>query len=209
MDLLAKAGLKPGAQEVYIEAEDGFYESVSMQDMMDARTLLVYEMNDEPLPVEHGFPLRIYIPNRFGMKQPKWIVHMEVIGEEGAGYWVDRGWSEEAIVRTTSVIDNVAVGAVNDETDTVPIGGIAWAGARGISKVEVQVDDSSWMEAELREPPLSPLTWVQWRHDWPAASGSHVARVRAYDGNGDLQVLNEQGSAPAGATGVHTFPFEI
>ncbi len=206
-DLLEDVGLRSGAQELYIEGADGFYESVSMEDMMNPRTLLVYAMNEQPLPYKHGYPLRIYIPNRFGMKQPKWITSMEVIGEEGPGYWVDRGWSPEAIARTTSVIDNVAVDAISE--DRLPIGGIAWAGARGISKVEVQVDDGPWEEAQLRTPALSPLTWVQWRYDWPVESGEHVARVRAYEGNGELQPIDDTARRPDGATGVHTVSFEV
>jgi DMSO/TMAO reductase YedYZ molybdopterin-dependent catalytic subunit len=201
-DLLAEAGLQSGAQELYIESVDGFYESVSMADMMDPRTLLVYEMNGEPLPVEHGFPLRIYIPNRFGMKQPKWITRMEVIDHQGKGYWVDRGWSAEAIVKTTSVIDVVRQSDFNQQNMTVPVGGIAYAGARGISKIEVQIDDGPWQEAELRTPPLSPLTWVQWRYEWQAQAGRHEVRVRGYDGSGELQVTQPSPPHPSGATGI-------
>jgi DMSO/TMAO reductase YedYZ molybdopterin-dependent catalytic subunit len=207
--LLDEAGLQSGAQELYIEGVDGFFESVSMEDMRDERTLLVYAMNEQPLPVEHGFPLRIYIPNRYGMKQPKWIRRMEVIGEEGPGYWVERGWSEEALVRTTSVIDRVNVEQRDPESGAVPIGGIAWAGARGISRVEVQIDDGDWMEAQLRVPPLSSLTWVQWRYAWSPVPGEHSAQVRAYDGDGNLQVVEEQGRFPDGATGVYRYSFDV
>ncbi len=206
-DVLTDIGLSPTTQELYITAADGFYESVSMEDMMDPRTLLVYAMDNAPLPYEHGFPLRIYIPNRFGMKQPKWITTMEAIDHQGPGYWVDRGWSAEAIVRTTSVIDTVAVDSI--ENDMVPIGGIAWAGARGISKIEVQVDNGGWDEAALRTPALSPLTWVQWRYDWPVQSGQHTAQVRAYDGNGDLQVTESVGRRPNGSTGIDSVDFTI
>jgi DMSO/TMAO reductase YedYZ molybdopterin-dependent catalytic subunit len=199
VELLEDAGLRAGAEELYIESADGFYESVAMDDLMDQRTLLVYAMNGVPLPVEHGFPLRIYIPNRYGMKQPKWITRMEVVDNQGPGYWVDRGWSAEATVRTTSVVDSV-----NPETETVPVGGIAWAGERGISKVEVQVDDGPWTETELRVPPLSPLTWVQWRYEWPYEAGSHEFRVRAYNGDGEMQVLESMPTRPDGATGIHT-----
>jgi DMSO/TMAO reductase YedYZ molybdopterin-dependent catalytic subunit len=200
--LLEEAGLQSGAQELYIESVDGFYESVSMSDMMDERTLLVYEMNGETLPVEHGFPLRIYIPNRFGMKQPKWITRMEVIDHQGKGYWVDRGWSKEAIPKTTSVIDVVRASDFKQENMTVPVGGIAYAGARGISKVEVQIDDGPWQAAELRTPPLNPLTWVQWRYEWQAKAGRHEVRVRAYDGRGELQVTESTPPHPNGATGI-------
>jgi len=206
-DLLEEIGLRTEARELYIEAADGFFESVAMDDMMDPRTLLVYEMNGEPLPYEHGYPLRIYIPDRFGMKQPKWITSMEAIDEQGPGYWVERGWSAEAIARTTSVFDHIAVDSIQD--DLLPMGGIAWAGVRGISKVEIQIDEGEWVEAKLRQPPLSPLTWVQWRYDWPVSPGQHTAWVRTYDGDGKLQELEEIGRRPDGSTGVDSLAFEV
>lgn len=202
-DLLAELGLQPAARELYIESTDGFYESVTMADMLDPRTLLVYGMNGETLPIEHGFPLRIYIPNRYGMKQPKWITRMEAIGEEGSGYWVARGWSEEARPNIISIIDTVAQTAPTAE-GAIPIGGIAWAGDRGIQRVEVQVDDGAWQGALLRTPPLSGLIWVQWRYDWPPQSGQHTFRVRAIDGTGTVQVGERTDAHPSGATGYHT-----
>lgn len=206
--VLEELGLQPAAQELYIEAEDGFYESVSLPDMMDPRTLLVYAMNGQTLPQEHGFPLRIYIPNRYGMKQPKWITRIEAIEGEGSGYWVERGWSETARPHIISIIDTVADEARLAD-GRIPIGGIAWAGDRGIQQVEVQVDEAAWQTAELRVPPLSTLTWVQWRYDWPAASGEHTFRVRATDGEGDLQIGEETGVRPDGATGYHTITRSI
>jgi hypothetical protein len=164
-------------------------------------------MNGKPLPREHGFPLRIYIPNHYGMKQPKWITRMEVIDHQGAGYWVDRGWSEEAIVKTTSVIDNVEVDSTDGEM--IVSGGIAYAGERSISKAELQIDDGPWSEVELRTPPLSKLMWVQWRYQGPAQPGRHIARIRAYDGKGDMQILEESGSHPDGATGVYSYSFNV
>jgi DMSO/TMAO reductase YedYZ molybdopterin-dependent catalytic subunit len=201
-DVLKDLGVKPEAQELYVEAADGFFESVAMEDLMDPRTLLVYGMNGETLPVEHGFPLRIYIPNRYGMKQPKWITRIEAIDEEGPGYWVQRGWSPEARPQIVSVIDTVATEGVLD--GQVPIGGVAWAGDRGIQKVELQIDDGEWAEATLRTPPLSGLTWVQWRYDWLSSPGNHTFRVRATDGTGALQIEEQQGPRPDGATGYHT-----
>jgi DMSO/TMAO reductase YedYZ molybdopterin-dependent catalytic subunit len=206
-DLLQEVGLQPEARALRIEARDGFYETVIMGDMMDERTLLVYQMDGQPLQNKHGFPLRIYIPNRYGMKQPKWIVRMEAVADEPPGYWVERGWSETAIMRTTSVIDVVTVEPTGDGQSLM--GGIADAGERGISKVEIQVDDGPWQEAELRIPPLSPLTWVQWRFEATFPAGDHLARVRAYDGNGQLQVLEKSPSHPDGATGIDTFPFRV
>jgi DMSO/TMAO reductase YedYZ molybdopterin-dependent catalytic subunit len=208
-DLLDEAGLLPEVAELRIDAADGFYESVSMQDIQDPRTLLVYEMNGEPLPHEHGFPLRIYIPNRYGMKQPKWIVRMNAIDFEGNGYWVDRGWSEEAFVVTTSVVDTDEAPSDLLEGDLFPVGGIAYSGARGISKVEVKVDDGEWEQAQLRNPPLSSLTWVQWRYDWPAKLGSHTFQVRTYDEDGVVQIQDPRGVRPDGATGIHSQKIRI
>jgi DMSO/TMAO reductase YedYZ molybdopterin-dependent catalytic subunit len=201
-DILEEAGLRRAVEEIAIEAVDGFYESVPLEEAMDERTLLVYEMNGEPLPVKHGYPLRIYIPNHYGMKQPKWIKRMEAIDHHGPGYWVDRGWSETAIPQTTSVIDTVAVDDENPETGVIPVGGIAYSGARGISKVEVQVDEGPWQEVELRSPALSPLTWVQWRYLWKSQPGRHTFKVRAYDGTGQLQETQPSPPHPNGATGI-------
>ncbi|TAK12437.1 MAG: molybdopterin-binding oxidoreductase [Anaerolineae bacterium] len=204
-DVLALAGLSSRVRSLRVEAADDFFEYVSLEDAMDDRTLLVYLMNGEPLPTEHGYPLRVYIPNRYGMKQPKWITNIEATDEATKnGFWVVRGWDEEANARATSVIDTVYVDSATTPP-TVQVGGIAWAGERGISKVEVEADASGvWEEATLINPPLSPLTWVQWRYDgWAYQSGQHDFRVRCYEGDGTLQI-EELGSArPSGATGVH------
>jgi DMSO/TMAO reductase YedYZ molybdopterin-dependent catalytic subunit len=208
-DVLRLARARDGARAVEIDAADGFYESVSMADANDDRTLLVYAMNDVPLAAEHGFPLRIIIPNRYGMKQPKWIRRLRVIDNEGRGYWVERGWNREATVQTTSVIDRVQSSMMIGTAKALPIGGIAYAGARGISKVEVQVDDGPWTEATLVAPPLSALTWVLWRYDWPYSSGKHTFRVRAYDGTGALQPTRERGPHPDGATGIHSVTMTV
>jgi DMSO/TMAO reductase YedYZ molybdopterin-dependent catalytic subunit len=199
--ILEEVGLKKGVQELFIESVDGFYESVPLSEAMDGRSLLVYEMNGEPLTVGHGYPLRIYIPGHYGMKQPKWIKRIEAIDHKGPGYWVDRGWSATAMVRTTSVIDVVA-GERLPKAGIIPVGGIAYSGDRGFSQVEVQVDDGPWEKAELRTPALSPLTWVQWRYFWKAARGRHTFRVRASDGTGKLQETEEHGTFPDGSTGI-------
>jgi DMSO/TMAO reductase YedYZ molybdopterin-dependent catalytic subunit len=198
--VLQQAGVQAGAQAVDMQAVDGFYESIPMAEAMDERTLLVYAMNGAPLPVAHGYPLRIYIPNHFGMKQPKWIKSMKVVAQPQTGYWVERGWSEQAIVQTTSVIDAVDTQDTS-QTKVVPVGGIAYAGARGISKVEVQVDGGDWQAAELRDPPLSSLTWVQWRFLWTATPGRHMLSVRCTDGDGALQDATKADTFPNGATG--------
>lgn len=207
-DLMEDLGLQPEARSLVVEAEDGFHETVIMEDILDPRTLLVYGMNGQTLPVDHGFPLRIYIPDRYGMKQPKWITRITAVDSQPEGYWVRRGWSLEARPQIVSVIDTVATDEPTAD-GLIPIGGIAWAGERGISKVELQFNDGDWLEATLRTPPLSPLTWFQWRYDWEATPGSYDIRVRATDGTGQLQIEEVTPVRPDGATGYHSTSVRI
>ncbi len=207
--ILDMAGLKPEGRFFNITAFDGFYESLGLQEATDPRTLLVYELNGEPLPPEHGYPLRIFIPNHYGMKQPKWIEHIAVTSNEGAGYWVDRGWSKLAVPKTTSAIDTASTANLDKQKQVIPIGGTAYAGERGISRVEIQMDGGLWQPAELRIPPLSSLSWVQWRFEAPYSPGRHVFRVRAYDNTGTLQDEREAPPEPSGATGLHTLSVDF
>jgi hypothetical protein len=209
-DILAEAGLQSTVSDINIRAADGFYESVPLNEAMDDRTLLVYAMNGQSLTIAHGFPLRIFIPGHYGMKQPKWITDMVAADHRGAGYWVERGWSQTAIPMTTSVIDTVSVDKnALAQNGIFPLGGIAYAGVKGISKVEVQIDQGPWAEAQLRNPAVSPLTWVQWRYDWEPVPGTHDVAVRATDGKGILQVTHAFDPAPDGATGIHSVRIKV
>jgi hypothetical protein len=204
-DLLAAAKVQPNAKYLHITSGDGFYETVPL-DLINAdkRIMFCYAWDGNTLPVDHGFPLRIWIPDRFGMKQPKWITGIEVTDQDKPGYWVERGWDELAQVKTTSVIDTVAVDSLINDGDTqrVPIGGIAWAGDRGIGTVEVSVDNGEWQPAQLRAP-LSETTWVIWRYEWPFQAGEHSFRVRCTEQDSTPQIAEEQGNRPSGATGLH------
>jgi len=203
--LLDEWGVNFRATHVKIYAADGFDECLDLQvARLDERVMLAYAWDGQPLPQANGFPLRIYIPNRYGMKQPKWITKMEFTDEPSEGYWVRRGWSEEAIVRMTSVVDTVAADSAfrRDGMTYIPIGGIAYSGAKGISKVEVQIDSGDWIEADLREP-MSGTTWTLWRYDWPFEPGTHTFRVRTYDSFGVEQISRNEGTRPDGATGIH------
>jgi DMSO/TMAO reductase YedYZ molybdopterin-dependent catalytic subunit len=205
-DVLADAGLQDNARYLFITSGDGFYETVDLELIAnDARIMFCYGWDGNTLPVDHGFPLRIWIPDRYGMKQPKWITAIEVTDEYREGYWVERNWDEVARVKTTSVIDTVAVDHIieNGDQRLVPIGGIAYAGARGISKVEVRVDGGPWQEAQLRSP-LSETTWVIWRYEWPFAAGDHTFEVRCAEGDGTPQIETSSSARPDGATGIHT-----
>ena len=207
--LLPSLGLKAGATHLKMRAADGFYEVVSLETIRsDERVMLTYAWDGVPLLPEHGFPMRIYIPDTYGMKQPKWIESIEVTDHWEPGFWVDRGWDKDARVKATSVIDTVAMDMtiINaDQRRLVPIGGIAYAGARGIAKVELQIDDGPWQEAALRTP-LSDLTWVVWRYEWPFDHGKHTCNVRCYEGNGTPQIAAQSPVEPSGATGYHNRP---
>ena len=205
--LLPTLRLKPGASHLKIHAADGFFEVIPIETIKaNERVMLAYEWDGVPLTTEHGFPLRIYIPDVYGMKQPKWITAIEVIDHWEPGYWAVRGWDKVAQMKATSVIDAVGMDMnivqAGQRKLIVPIGGIAHAGARGISKVELQVDDGPWQPAMLR-PPLSALTWVVWRYDWPFQHGNHTFTVRCYDGQGTPQIVTQAPPEPSGATGLY------
>jgi DMSO/TMAO reductase YedYZ molybdopterin-dependent catalytic subunit len=205
--LIPELGLNQNATHLKIHSADGFYEVVALAAIReDGRVMLTYAWDGLPLPEKHGFPLRIYIPDRYGMKQPKWIESIEAIDHWEAGYWVVRGWDREARMKATSVIDTIATNmmiARPPQEMRVPIGGIAHAGVRGISKVELRVDNGEWMPAELRTP-LSGQTWVVWRYDWPMQRGKHTFAVRCFEGDGTPQIAREAPPDPSGASGLDT-----
>ena len=203
--ILSDLQVRSDARYLDIESADGFHETVDLDLIAsDERIMLAYAWDGRPIPMDHGFPLRIWIPDRYGMKQPKWITSMEITGEYRPGYWVDRGWDEVAQVKATSVIDTVATDDVveRDGQMLIPIGGIAFSGARGISSVEVKVNNGPWEQAQLRTP-LSETTWVLWRYDWPFQKGKHTFAVRCAEADGTPQIEESRGNRPSGATGIH------
>jgi DMSO/TMAO reductase YedYZ molybdopterin-dependent catalytic subunit len=205
--LLPDLHLKPAATHLKIRSADGFSELLALEVIRaEPRVMLTYAWDGVPLLVDHGFPLRLYIPDRYGMKQPQWIDAIEAMDHAAPGYWVTRGWSPEALMRATSVLDTIAVDMMvitADQRTLMPLGGIAHAGARGISRVEVRVDEGPWQEASLRTP-LSELTWLIWRYDWPFQRGEHTFTVRCYEGNGTPQITTQAPVRPDGATGLHS-----
>lgn len=209
-DVLADAGLRDGARWLHVRSADGYYETVDLELVRsEPRILLCYDWDGHALPSDHGFPLRIWLPDRYGMKQPKWIESIEVSDRYVPGYWVERNWDREARIKATSVIDTVAVDAAQEMGGRrlVPVGGMAFAGARGISKVEVRVDGGPWQPAKLRAP-LSETTWVLWRHDWPFEEGDHTFEVRCAEADGTPQIEERKPQRPSGATGLHRLEVE-
>jgi DMSO/TMAO reductase YedYZ molybdopterin-dependent catalytic subunit len=201
--LLAKVGVAPAAKYVVFRCADGYSVGIPLDQAMNPGAILAHTMNAGPLPVEHGYPLRAIVPWIYGMMNAKWITEIEVSDQVYAGYWQERGWSNDAKIRTTSLIYYPPSGT--QVTSPTPIAGVAFAGDRGIRRVEVSTDGgNSWNDATLKKP-LSPYSWTLWAYEWtPITKGSHVIVVRATDGTGNLQDSVAVQPFPDGATGYHT-----
>ena len=202
-DLLSEAGISPGADQIVGRSIDGFTGGfpVSVLDGRDA--MIAVSMNGEPLPLEHGFPARLVIPGLYGyVSATKWLTEIELTTFDAFdAYWVPRGWSAEGPIKTQSRIDTPAA-LSTIAPGPVAIGGSAWSQPRGISRVEVQIDDGAWQDATLADQ-LSNVTWRQWFLEWDATVGSHTITVRATDGDGNVQTEERQEPMPNGATGWH------
>ena len=207
-DVLTAAGLRDGAVDVVFRCADGYTESLPLERAMDPSVLLTIAQDGRPLRQEHGFPCRLRAPEVYGMKNPKWLEEIEVVGGDFRGYWEQRGWSEDATVRTESRIDTVG----SDVQAGAPtwIAGVAWAGIRGISKVEVSIDGGRSWEATIMHPPLSPFAWTQWAYQWgPPRPGNYSVACRATDGRGTVQDAALRAPHPSGATGYHQVQVEV
>ena len=203
--ILEKAGVKSGAVEVVSRAVGGYSDSLAMSDALRPGTLVAIGMNGTELPRAHGFPARILAPGHYGMKQPKWLESLEVVDQPYQGYWEHRGWSKTAIVKTTARTDTTGA-----NVSPYMLAGVAFAGDRGISKVEVSFDGgSSWKEADL-ESELSAFTWRRWRLPFtPSAPGTVAALVRATDAAGTLQTATVVDTYPSGASGFQEISFHV
>jgi DMSO/TMAO reductase YedYZ molybdopterin-dependent catalytic subunit len=209
-DVLSKATALSGAFDVVFRAADGYSDSIPIDLARDPAVLLAIGQNGRPLTQEHGFPCRVRVPPIFGMKNVKWLESIELVTANYVGYWQQRGWSDVATVQTQSRIDvagderSARVGA---ETW---VAGVAWAGDRGISSVEVSTDGGrSWRPTDLREP-IAKSSWRLWAYRWrPERTGTVEIMCRARDGSGTQQTRRPAPPHPDGATGYHRVPVEV
>ncbi|HET6748945.1 MAG TPA: molybdopterin-dependent oxidoreductase, partial [Actinomycetes bacterium] len=170
---------------------------------LEPTTVVAYGMNGRSLPRAHGYPARIIVPGIYGMKNVKWLQRIEVVGYDYRGYWQRAdGWDNVAEVKTASRIDVPAELSAVDGGGGVVVAGVAWAGDRGVRRVEVSADDGrTWAPAVLRRE-LAAAAWRQWRLPWrPGGAGRVVLRVRAVDGHGVLQTAEQRPPLPSGASG--------
>lgn len=200
-EILDRVGVRPGAVEVAFGSAGGYSDSMSVDKAMDRSTLIAFGMNGFVLPRAHGFPARVLGVGTYGMKNPKWLTNIEVVDQPYRGFWEQRGWSKPAVVMTMSRIDTLADGATVHGHD-VTIAGVAFAGDRGISRVEVSTDGRrTWAPAILKTA-LSRYTWRQWLFRWiPPEPGHYQVFVRAYDGRGGVQTPTVAPPFPNGASG--------
>jgi DMSO/TMAO reductase YedYZ molybdopterin-dependent catalytic subunit len=174
--LLPSLALRPSATHLKVTSADGFYEVVALETIRsEPRAMLAYDWDGVPLSIDHGFPLRLYMPDLYGMKQPKWMISIDAIDHWEPGFWVARGWDREGHVTTTAAVD-----AVVRRGDIVEVGGFAYAGARAIARVEVRADEGEWQPAQIREP-ISGTTWVIWRIEFHVPEGKHRFTARALE----------------------------
>jgi DMSO/TMAO reductase YedYZ molybdopterin-dependent catalytic subunit/uncharacterized membrane protein (UPF0136 family) len=207
-DLLDEAGLRPGAEQVVSRSIDGWTCGSPTEVVMDGRdAMLAIAMNGEPLPAAHGYPVRIVVPGLFGyVSATKWVTDIMLTRwEDFDGYWIPRGWSKLGPVKTMARIDTPRSGTRIDGGaggGEVAVGGVAWAVHRGVSAVQVRIDDDDWVDAELAGVPSSD-TWVQWVYRWVPEPGPHVVQARAIDLDGEIQPETPKAVAPDGAQGYH------
>lgn len=206
-DVLALVSRPSNATWMLMESADGYTESVQLRDLTPDH-LLATHLNGTPLSSMHGFPARFIFPGSYGMKQPKWVTRIGFSASDKPGYWENNGWDERAIVKTMSRIDRPEDGAAQ-AAGSIQFGGIAFAGARRISGVDLSWDGGrSWKAAELQAE-FSPYAWRFWQLSASLAAGHYNVKVRARDGEGTLQSSNSAPTLPNGADGYHTITLDL
>lgn len=207
-DLLASAGIQPGASEVIFRAADGYSDSIHLTRALDPRAMLAYHINGRPLPQPHGFPARLLVPGLYGMKNGKWITQLELGAGGYTGYWEERGWTPEAIVKTTARIDTPTEGDLLTPRPLY-LAGVAYSADRGIAQVDVSTDGGrTWIPATLKRP-LGDLTWVLWEVLWTPTQGTHVVVARAVELDGRVQQPTAAPPLPDGASGYQAITVNV
>ena len=196
------------AVKALFSAADDYKDSVKLDRALHPDALLAWEMNGEPLKREHGAPARLLIPGIYGMKNVKWLTGITIIDNDFKGFWQNQGWDDAAPYQTEARID-APRGRESFQPGGISVGGIAFAGDRGISAVEVSTDSGVTWQPAVVKPGLSANTWQLWRADISVDKSVKQIQVRATDGLGRPQVRELSAPFPAGATGYHTITIAV
>ena len=208
--LLDLAAVQPAATLVVFRSRDGYTESLPLSLIRQSpEILLALSLDGAPLAPLHGYPARILVPGHYGMKGPKWVEDIELATGSRNGYWENQGWNPDAAVKTMSRIDSPPEGSLL-KAGQVGVSGVAFAGKRGISTVEISADGGRTWSAAVVKPPLSNLTWATWAATWTVtAAGQYRLQVRARDGQGVLQSASASSSYPDGSSGYHSLQVSV
>ncbi|MFD4429577.1 molybdopterin-dependent oxidoreductase, partial [Nocardia sp. NPDC058497] len=209
-ELLAEARPLPDADMVLSTSTDGWTAGTPLAALTDGRdALLAIGMNGEPLPLQHGYPARLVVPGLYGyVSATKWVTELEVTRfDKATAYWTRRGWSAHGPIKTGTRIDTPR-GRGRIPQGRTTIAGVAWAQHRGVTSVEVQIDNGDWQPARLSTE-VSIDTWRQWVYDWDATPGQHTLRARTTDTTGVPQTAVQQDVIPDGATGYPTLTIQV
>ena len=205
-ELLSNAGLSTsGIQYVVFYSVDGYSVGIPLSRALMSDSMVAYQMNDADLPQKHGYPLRAVIPGLYGMMSGKWVTKIALVDSFYNGYWQTRGYTATATINTLAFIivpGDGSTASISQNNGSVLLGGYAFAGDRGISKVEVSFDQGQTWQAATLKPPISNLTWTLWAFNWfPTKTGSNQVYARATDGNDQVQTAAQTSPYPNGATG--------
>jgi DMSO/TMAO reductase YedYZ molybdopterin-dependent catalytic subunit len=206
-DVLASTSVPSDAVWMLMESADGYTESLRLRELTPDHILATH-LNGAPLTAQHGFPARFLFPGHYGMKQPKWVTRIRFSASDQPGYWENNGWDERALVKTLSRIDRPADGAALAK-GSIQFGGIAFAGSRRISAVELSWDGGRvWHAADLHAE-FAPNAWRFWQLTTSLPAGHYTVSVRARDGEGTLQTSKTSGTLPNGADGYHSITLDL
>jgi DMSO/TMAO reductase YedYZ molybdopterin-dependent catalytic subunit len=190
-----------GTTQILFGCTDGYTESLPLAQAMASTTLVADRLNGAPLTAQHGFPARVLVVDHYGMKNPKWLSSIAPSAHDYSGYWEQQGWNAGAYPRIFSRFDFPSGNSSLSAGRRYLLTGVAYAGSRGISEVEVSLDGSRhWSRAELKHP-LSPYSWTLWSFPWSPPAGFYTLRLRARDGLGNDQSAGQNQSYPDGASG--------
>jgi DMSO/TMAO reductase YedYZ molybdopterin-dependent catalytic subunit len=203
--LIERADPLPGAKYAVFYAAEGYTTGHPIERFADPANFLAYDMNGAPLTHQHGFPLRVLMPGRYGMKMPKWLHRIEFVDKEYLGFWEWQGWSNVGDRHIQAAIDDPS-NLAKISGDAFVITGYAIGDESGVSRVEISTDGGNhWQEVEIFSNPMPSQVWALWKYVWRnPPKGKHTIKVRATDGRGKVQTSLEHGEWPDGATGYHS-----